>query len=373
MNDARVKISPMQITLLIAGYILGSSLLTSFMDDIAKQDAWLVIITAFIVSIPFVLSYAFLAKRFPGRSFAEISETVYGPYIGKAVVLLYAGNFFYLLSLNILDVAEFYTGYIMPEMPPVIFLIVFAIVASYALKKGIETIARLSIFSVLYTSGVVIVTILLLLGNIDLNNFLPAFEVPAGKFIQSTHIFSTISFCEVVVILTVFPAVSRTKKLGKHTMIGFSIAALGLFLISVRNTAVLGASADIVSNPSYEAGRLIDVGQVLTRIELFIALGITLALFIKVCLLYYATTTCIAQLFRMRSVSPILIPVGAIGVVMGLLMFHSVLDHEQMGKLYQPIYLMFFEFLIPPLSLLIAKLRKLPRTLAKRTPEANDG
>jgi spore germination protein KB len=355
------KIAPWQVSVLLAGFILGSSLLTSFMDVYAKHDAWLVILSAYAVSVPFIACFGLLCKRFPGKNLIQILECVYGPIVGKVIAALYIFVFMYLLSLNTLDVADFYHGYIMPEVPRLVFLALPALVAAYAVHQGIEAIARLSLFALITTFTIIVGTILLLLGDLDLTNFLPVAEVPPDVFVQSTHIFATISFGEVMVFMMIIPSASSLKKAGKSTVAGLSLAALGLLLISLRNTAALGPSAGIINNATYDTARLIDIGEVLTRIEFFLALGITFTLFIKICVLYYATVHSIAQLCRLHSARSIILPVGMLAVALTLGLFDSIIEHHLAGALYQPFFLLTFEAIIPPVSLLVARVRKLPR------------
>lgn len=356
------KITPWQVSVLIAAFILGSSLLTSFMDVYAKHDAWLVILAAYAVSIPFIACFGFLCKRFPGKNLIQILECVYGPIVGKGIAALYIFVFMYLLSLNTLDVADFYHGYVMPEVPHLVFLALPALVAAYAVRRGIEGIARLSLLAVITTFIIVVGTILLLLGNVDLTNFLPLGEVPPHVFIQSTHTFATISFGEVMVFMMVIPSANSLKKAGKFMVAGLSLAALGLLLISLRNTAVLGPATGIINNATYDAARLIDIGEVLTRIEFFVALGITFTLFIKICVLYYVTVHGIAQLCRLHSARSIIVPVGIFVVALAPGLFDSIIEHHLAGALYQPFFLLTFEAIIPPVSLLVARVRRLPRS-----------
>ena len=355
------KISSPQLMLLVLGFIMGSFLLTSFIDSLAKQDAWLVIIAAFAVSVPFVLSYIVLAKWFPDKSLIQMSDIIYGPFLGKAVSGLYVLYFFYWLSLNFMTFKQFYGSFVLPEMPAVFVMGVLAIVSAFSVYKGLETIARISLVAVVISLATVTITFLLLLGNMDLTNFLPVLEASPKNFFQSIHIFSSISFCEVVVFLMIFPAVNHEtkKKAGKYALGGFAIAAVILLVTVVRNTAVLGPSTSILANASYDAARLINIGEVLTRIDLLIAISITIALFIKVSVYYYVSAQSIAQLFRMRSISTLLIPLGIIAVIIGMIAFDSSVDNYTNAIAYHPIYTLPFEFVIPPLSVFVAWVRKL--------------
>jgi len=367
MEHDEAKISPAQLMLLIAGFILGSSLLTSFMDDIAGQDAWVAVLAAFLLSIPFLLSYVRLYKLFPGKNFAQVNDIVYGPYLGKAITALYAAYFFLLLVYNVHDLSDFYISYVIPDSPQLIFLIVLTLTCAYAVKKGIEAIARASLFAVAYYVFAVAVTTLLLLGSIDLTNLLPVFRLPARDLVQSTHIFAAIPFCEVIAFVMIFPSLNDYKKAGKYAVGGLAAAALLLLIIVVRNTGALGLSARIFTDTSYEAARLIDIGDVLTRIELVVAVAITVALFLKIAVLYYATVSGISTLCRVRSPQTLIVPLGIAVVVLASGAFASSVSFHRYGANYHPMLAVPFEFVIPPLSLLIARLRRLPEKRGKRT------
>ncbi|MFZ5975668.1 MAG: GerAB/ArcD/ProY family transporter [Bacillota bacterium] len=360
MNIGKVKISPGQLMGLIIGYMLGSSLFTGYMDIIAKQDAWIVIVISFITSAPFFLSYIYLAKRFPGKTLIQMNDIVYGSYLGKLISVLYAAFILDIFAMNISALADFYAVSIMPEMPKLILMILFTLVGAYAVKKGIETIARISWFAVAYSAVFVTISCLLLIGNMDFGNFLPVFQLSAKDYVQSTHIFSSIPFCNTVLFLMVFPALNDVKKIGKYSLGGFAVAGLILFIVSIRNTSVLGPSATIFTNAAYEATRLINIGEVLTRVELFIALAITLVIFVKSCVMYYATVKSIGELFRVRSVSSLIIPAGIIAVIIAMVLFRSSAATDDYFSKYHPFFTIPFEFILPPLTLLIAKIRRLP-------------
>jgi len=367
MDISKEKISSSQFALLVAGFLFGSSLITSFMDDVAKTDAWIVVILAFVSSMPFVLSYVYLAKRFPGKDLIQINDAVYGPYLGKGISFLYLSFFLYLLLLNIRVMGNFYTGFVMAEMPLILIMAVVALACAYAVKKGIEPVARLNMLAVVGSTFVVIVAVLFLLGHMDLKNILPVFTQSPIVYIQSTNIFSAVSYGELIVFLMVYPSLNRIERAGKSTMAGFAIATCLLFAIVVRNTAVLGSAATISANATYGAFRLINIGEFITRVELLAAVGITVSLFIKICVIYHATIAGIGRLFRMRSTASIIIPVGIISAIIGVIVFTSVNVQQWSAENYHPVLAIPFEFILPPLTLLLAKIRGIPAKTGGRS------
>jgi spore germination protein KB len=360
MNAEKDTIKGSQFMVLIIAIVQGSVLLISFIDSIAKQDTWIVAFSSLAVSIPFIISYIFLSKRFPGKSLIQINELIYGRVLGKILSALYFLFFLMILSLNFRDVADFFNGYIMPETPQMIFLAVFALACAYAVKKGIRNIARLSFITVVAGILIMVVTFMLLLGIMDFTNFLPMMESSSKSYIQSTHIFASVSFGEIIALMMVMQkANDDKKKLTKYALLGMGISIIYVLLIIIRNTAVLGPSASIDMESSYEAVRMINIGGFLSRVELLIALAIITALFIKISIFYYATVVSISQLLRLRSYSVLIIPIGSIAIILATIGIDSVVFHNDYGSKYQQFVSLPFEFIFPPLSLFIAKIRKL--------------
>ncbi|MDD5017850.1 MAG: endospore germination permease [Eubacteriales bacterium] len=362
MNGINEKIKASQLTFLIISFIQGSVLLISLVDDITKQDSWMSMVSGFVVSVPFILSYAFLAKRFPGKNLIEINDIIYGNTIGKIVSIFYLLFFLLLLAFNFGDIADFFNGYIMPETPKMVFIVVFALICAFAVKRGIAAIAKASLLTAIFTIAAVIFTTILLIGEMDFSNFQPMFESSAKEYLQVSHIMFCLPFGEIIALLMITQHMKNDKKLPRTMVWGTGISALIFLAIVVRDTAVLGASITIFSETSYQAVRMIDIGEFLTRIELLVALNYTASLFIKICVLYFVTVTGVSQLVRAKSSTPLILSLGSIVIVLAMVSFGSTIYRNEWGYKYAALFATPFTAILPPLSLLIAKIRKLPNT-----------
>lgn len=352
----RIKIS--QLVFIIISFIQGSVLLVSFVDNRAMQDAWLIILLSFAASLPFIISYGFLAKRFPGKSLIEINDIVFGKIIGKIISLSYILFFLLLTSFNLRDVADFYTGYVMPETPSMVIIVLFAAVCAFAVQRGIGAIAKTSMITTVITVAIVILTTVLLIGDMDFSNFLPVLNNTPKTYVETTHTFSSVAFCEIAAVLVLMPYLKNDKKLTSSMVWGTGIAALIFLVIVVRDIAVLGNSTGILVDNSYSAVKMINIGEFLTRIELFVALNYTGTLFIKVSVLYFVTVSASRQLLKLNSHRSLLILLGSIVVVLAVIKIDSTIDHKMWGSKYAAFFELPFLWILPPLSLLIAKIRK---------------
>ena len=359
MNIQKEKISGMQFLSLIAVFIQGSILWISFTTNLTKHDTWLAVLAGLIISIPFVLCYAYLGKRFAGRNFVQILETVLGSYLGRIIAFLYISYFWQLLVFNIEGFGEFQNLF-MPDIPSIVSIILFTIICAYGVFKGIETLARLGIFFMLIGFFTILSTFFLLLKDMQLTNFMPLFEIPFKDFLHGTHIIITLPFCETVIFLVLMPFLNDTGKTTKYTLSGLLLGGISFSVIPARNTAPLGHTQILRASPSFQVSRLISIGNILTRMDLLTAIGHTVELFVKCSILYYCIVIFISQLLRLRTHTPLIIPIGCITVTMSMNVFESTMDHIIDAQNFAPIFASLFSLILPPLLLLIANIRGLP-------------
>lgn len=341
-------------------FVHGSKLLLSFMDNTVAHDAWLVTLFGFIVSVPFVLSYAFLARRFPGKNIVEINESVYGKVVGRIICALYILFILYLVSLNLRIFSDFYTGNILTETPPMTVLIVFMVcVAAVSVRLGIDAIAKAGVVIAAVILITEALTLLLLIGDMDFSNLLPVMNQPAPVYAHTTFVMAAIPYCELFIFMTVFPQIADKKRVGRLTVMGLASSALLFLIITLRNTVVLGESESVYAITSFQSVRMIAIGEFLTRVELLMALGFTLSLFFKISVLFYAASVSISSALRLKTYNPVLWPMGAVTVLYAIVVHESTVSHTLIAARYHVILTLPFEFILPPLTLLIARLRKL--------------
>ncbi len=356
MNDG-IKTS--QLTPLSVSFVLGSLLLITMIDGVTAHDTWMVVIAGFVICLPFLMIYAHLAKRFPGKSLIEMNDIIFGKVIGKVVSLIYVVYFFLLLTFNINDAAGFYTGYIMPDTPDMLFMVIFTLVSAFAAHRGIAAIAKLSLIIAVMVAAVVVITTSLLLGNMDFSNLLPLFDQPLIRYVQASQIIVELPFLEVVSLLMVVPLIKDNRRLTRSWVAGAAIAALLILTIVLRNTLVLGAASNIYGDNSFEAVRLINIGEFLTRIELLIAINSTAVLFLKTGVLYYVTTKGIAQLLRLERHNALILPIGSIALVFAYVKVDSAVIHAIWGAQYAPVFSFPCTVLFPLIMFIVAAARKL--------------
>lgn len=362
MSIEKGKITSQQLLFLIAGFVQGSILLIDFTVGITEHQTWMVILAGLAITTPFVLLNVVLAKRFQGMNLVQINDMVYGRFLGKVISIYYIFFVSMTLSFNIRDVGELYVTFLMPDTPFIFFLVVFAATCAYAVTKGIEVLARISHLFVVTGLFVIISTFILLIDQMDFSNFLPFFELPFIRIFQGIHIVSVIPFGETVVFLMIMGCMNKTEHAVRNAFLGLLIGAVNLLIVAVRNTAVLGNTQTIWTSTSFQSIRLINIGTVLTRMDFLIGISQTLLIFLKCSIFLYTLAVALAQLFGLKSYLPLVLPLAGIEVIIAATVFQSPVDHAMITQNAGIIYSVPLIFVFPLLSLLMAKIRGLPKS-----------
>ncbi|ABO51341.1 conserved hypothetical protein [Desulforamulus reducens MI-1] len=168
-------------------------------------------------------------------------------------------------------------------------------------------------------------SVVFLFKDMDFSNLLPIFDLPLKDFLQSVHSTATFPFGETIAFLMIFPFVKKTGNLTKHVLIFMFIAGIFISLVAIRDITALGPMAEIESFPPYRTVRLIDIANIITRMEILLAISFLLVGVIKIFVLFYGGTLGLAQLFKLKAYLPLVYPLGAIITLMSLVNFNSYL------------------------------------------------
>lgn len=366
MKIDKGEISAIQFMLSVSCFIQSSSLLTSFIAAITKQDSWLTVIIGTLCCLPLIWVYRSIFLMFPGQNLLEILEAVFGTVAGKLIGAAYVWFFFTLASVNLMDLGDFTKLTIMEETPHIILILTCVIVAAIAVRNGVRLVVRYSALFTVISFFILIISVMLVSNLLMPDNLLPVFDQPIGKYLQGTHIVATIPFGELVVFLMLGPNLKLSKTETTACLYwGFGLGAITILTIMVRDIAVLGNTLNMYTLPSLVTLRLVNFGASLSRVEVLFVVVLIMLLFFKITLLYYVTVISIAHFFKIKAYKYLVLAVGALMIAYGLTLYPSPAEHTASAQEIVPILWTPFEILIPIVIFGIAKIKKLPKAKAQ--------
>lgn len=359
MNLEGGKISSSQLIFLVVGFMLGTS--TIFPPGgSAGKVTWLAILGGFCIALILLWIYLGFCLHYPGHTLVEINDIILGPILGKLVSIIYIWYFFHAGAMELRIMGEF-NATLMPDTPIDVFLIVLAATCALGVYKGIEVLARCSVILVTIFIAVVVINTILLSSLIDLSNLLPIFDISPKEFLKSARAASAYPFGEILLFMMVLPFLNRTIEGSRSLMKGMGIACLLFIIAAIRNAAVLGPTGSDAMFPTLTAVRMIDIGDILNRMDTFVAMDLISIGFVKVTLFYYITVLGIAQLLKMRSYLPLVVPLAFLMYILSVSSFRSGVEIPYYAYNVWPLYSIPFEILLPLLTLLTAVIRKFPQ------------
>lgn len=355
------EISNSQLMILVFSFLQGMILTVAFVYPVAKHDTWLAVLVCFVITILFTLLYLVIALKFPGQNLVQINDSVFGPYLGKLISVVYIWFFFQYMIHYMYFFNSFWVTFIMPETPRSAFLIMFTFVCAMAVRRGIEVIARCSfLFSIIVTVSVLIVSVLLV-KDMKLTNLLPILEIKPIDFVHGVQILLAIPFLDILAFLFIVPYSSSKMKVRKPVLLGLCMSTALLIIVVIRDAAVLGPRLAIVASPSFSAIRQIDIANVLTRLDILLAITLLITIFMKVTVFYYVTVLGFAQMLKLRSYIPLTIPIGALAAAIAARLYESDMEQIYAGIYVWPFYANTNEILIPVITLAVIIIRRLPK------------
>ncbi|MEA4823107.1 MAG: endospore germination permease [Clostridiaceae bacterium] len=362
MKIDKGEISGTQFMFSVACFIQSAALLTAFLVSITLQDSWLVVLLGFILGLLLLWVFRNLMVMFPEQNLIQILDNVYGPVIGKIIGVGYIWFFFTLTSINFMDIGDFVKQTMLKETPILILVILCMLVSVIAVRDGITLVTKYSTLFVVVTIFILIFSVLLVINQINLQNFLPMFDQPFMKYVQGTHLITTIPFGETVALLMIHPNVKQSRRdTTKHLFVGFALGVITVLVIIMRDITTLGNTMEMFTLPHVVALSLANLGPALSRIEILFFIVFIMLMFFRITLLYYVSVLAVAYLMKIKAYRHIVLVMGTLMLFYGLTLYPNPVAHALSAQQIVPFLWTPFEILIPLLTLIIAKIRKMPQ------------
>lgn len=324
-----VKISLRQVSILTALYTIGSAILIvpSSMASIAKQDAWIACLVGTGLGFIILVLQLQLFKKYPETNLMQLSEKLFGKWIGKTINLLFLLTLFLGGPATVLhEIGIFMTIQMLPETPIQAIIFLFGALVVLGVRLGLEVLARSAEMLFPWFLLLFLSMSLLLLSEIKWENAMPILESGINPFFPAAVSFVSITFLPNVVLMIIYPgAVNRPSETYKAVYIGSLFGTMVLFTIIALTILVLGP--DITARnlyPSYMLAKKINIGNFLQRIEAVMAVMWFITLFYRISLFFYAIAIGVSQIFNIKNYQPLVVPLGWILAAVSVFIYPNV-------------------------------------------------
>ncbi|RCW44873.1 GerAB/ArcD/ProY family transporter [Paenibacillus prosopidis] len=357
MNNAQITSS--QCAKLLFLFALGSAvlILPTAITAIAKQDAWLSVLLVGPFNYFILIVFLALADRFPNMSLAQYAEKVLGVWAGKVLTLTYLLLFLLLSALVLRNISDFIGLSVLPRTPVWFVDVTFMIVVIYGVFLGIETIARTGEILFGWVMFVFIIILVSLFNQFDFHNLEPFLYEGIVRPLKGIYPVLGFPIGEFVFITMIFPLVSKQDraKLRKSLKLSVLLLVSTSVLLIVFLIGVMGAE-EVSRSPFsvYDLAKNINIEEILVRVEILVAMVWVGTVFIKLALCVYALTVLTAQMLKLSTYRPLVVPYAFVIVPLSILAYRNVAHAKEFATGVWTVYSLFQGFVLPLLLLVIA-------------------
>ncbi len=352
----KVKIPGQQMQAMLALFLLGSSFISGGAFK-ARQDSWICLTAAYVLSIPLYWVYARLLELYESRDFFDCILRSCGRIAGTAVCALYALFMLHVIALILRIFIEYIHNLNMPETPPVFIAGCITVTAVYALKNRFPVLARVSRPLLVVYASLLTLTLILAQGSMDFGNLKPFLHHSFTDLAEGTSVPFAIPFGDTVLFLPALSSLDRKEKPFPVLLKGSTIGFVLLLAISLRNILILGYSDSSYMFPSYNAASVIAIGDFILGVEVIVGFYVLIAGFVRICMLLYTMSSAFAVVFRFHDYEPLVIPCGLLAITMSLFVHRDTADLFSFLP-YYPAYSFPMQVVLPLLLLAVGKIRK---------------
>ncbi|AQS57812.1 GerAB/ArcD/ProY family transporter [Desulforamulus ferrireducens] len=355
----REYISSGQCMFLLMGSVIGMAimLVPSHLIAIARQDAWLAPWLCLVPGLLLIGVLLSLSRQYPGQSLVQYSVTILGlPGYLLGLMLLF---FFFLLgALSLRGIVSFVISNTLFETPPPIIYFATLLPCAYALRMGLEVLARAFALLIFMTVWLVLFVQAYAMSNANFDQLFPFLGEGVLPVIHASLSFCAFPVGETIILFgMIFNQVRNSPGLGKKLSLGFFLAILILFMVIERSIVTIGPERSSRSVYSLTAGiNAITGGAILLP---FMTLNWFVFSICQFILFYYAFVSGLAHWFKLADYKSLILPAGALIMAYGIYMFENVLEAATFSFTVYPLFALPLTFGLPLLLWLVAGIKKL--------------
>ncbi|ANY69929.1 spore gernimation protein [Paenibacillus sp. BIHB 4019] len=355
------KISARQLTVLVFLSVIGDMILIipAVVASYAQQDGWIASLLGMPIGMFFLWLMLHISSFYPKLNLVQINDRILGKWLGALMSCAYLLFFLLAGSTFIREVGDFLTTQLFQTTPIRYIHLLFVLILLWGVWNGIESIARSAEILLPLFLFICLVLIVCLIPQIDLERLKPFLGSERLSFAHATLMASVYPFGELCSFLMIYPYAAKPSHRQKDVLLSALCAALLLFSLVFISLTVLGAyftEHNIYS--TYLLTQKINIGAFLQRIEALMATAWVISTFFKTALFFYAFAVGTAQLLRLSTAKPLIIPTSFLMYGLAMMVAPNLLYYVKTIVPYWIDWDFTYAFVLPMLLIVVYYMKK---------------
>ncbi|MEW9698578.1 endospore germination permease [Paenibacillus sp. SI8] len=357
------QISSSQMAILFFSFITGSSIVNipGPLIGYAKNGAWVSLLLSMCAGMFLLSCILYLYQKFPDLTFIEYSRTLVGNVATMLLAVPFISFQFHMTSGIVLDIGLFMTSSMMRQTPLYLFLLSVFVVTALTVRSGIETMARMVIVPIIGVLFFILLILILSFNNYEMDHLFPIMPDGFKPIILGAYFSFGFPYGELVLMGMLLPYVRKDEQPYVKKGMFLALFVNGFFLIAVTISTILvfGPLAGERKYSMFEVARIIDLLEVIQRIESLIGISLIMTGFFKATIMLLILNLTFVKLFKLQDERILIFPLALVCYLFALLQIDKGAAHWIYAvSVIHPIWVVLV-FLFPLLILtMVAVIRK---------------
>lgn len=342
MMKKRITVSSRQMATLFLSFLTGSAIVNipAPLTGAAKNAAWISLWMANGCGMLLLFCVLYLHRKYPDQTLIQYSRQA----IGRLLTFIIAIPFF-LMSLMMLsnivgDIGGFFKSTMMRETPTYVFHLLVLFTAAMTVRSGIEVMARMFTLLLILILFFSVAVLLLTIPSYHVEFLRPLFPDGFKPVLHGAYIAWGFPYAELILFTMVLPFVRKDQEpLGKFMFLALLISGISLTLVIMCTIMALGATAGNIKFSLFTIARLIELAEVIERIESVIGLALIAGSYMKATIVLFAINLGLSQLFQLPNERILIFPIANLVLLLSMSMFRNELEFSEHVGMVWPLFI----------------------------------
>jgi spore germination protein KB len=300
-----MKVTGLQIFWMVFIMDLGMTLIMTLTPSLqaAKQDVWISILVAGSVILLATLFVTNAALLHPDQTLIQLSQTVFGKWIGNIVIVIYLVQWYTILPIVLRQFTDVIHITILPTTPKAAVMIIMLFLIVYATYSGgIVSIARCSEILGPIIILMVVLVVLASINNADLKYLLPVYAdsgmtgIIKGALAPASYLGHSVEYLMLASFLY------QPRKGAPYAYWGVIAATFFALIAMLMATASIGVNlAPKMWYPFFEMSRKISLFGFIENFDPLTIVIWVASVFIKLAIYLFISSYGTAQLLKIKN------------------------------------------------------------------------
>lgn len=279
------------------------------------RDLWLAYLFAAILAILIWATITKVFERNPDLDFFSMMDYAFGKILGHIITFILLVYAFLSCTTSMSLFGRFAQLTALPKTPQIILPLLILLLAAWALKSGLEVLARGASLLFYFIITTFIYFVIFSLPLINLRNILPILQNGILPPLKSALTIFTNQFGDVLLLLAIYPNIRRAPARRKTMMWAMVASGLAMFIISTMTVFTLGGkqtSSEFF--PVFSIMAIRNIGGYIQHTEILTSIAMTFFVFIRQTLCLYFIAKGFQYLFHTTAYQRLLTPLALLTV-----------------------------------------------------------